>query len=113
MKTRWVFFVCVCWSLCFCAGPGTQVDKETLFNEVVSAVPEYQDFLTVDELHQSLKDLKESYPELISLAVLAETDSGNPIYEFRIGEGKNHALAVRVSSSQRAHRKHDASSPHP
>ncbi len=92
LTTKWVIFASVCWSLCFCANPGTQVDKETLFDEAVSAVPEYQDFLAVDELHQSLKDLKEKYPELISLAVLAETDSGNPIYEFRIGEGKNHAL---------------------
>ncbi len=92
MKIKWAFLVCVCWSLIFCVAPGTQVDKETLFNEVVSAVPEYQDFLTVDELHQSLRDLKEKYPELISLELLAETDSGNPIYEFRIGEGKNHAL---------------------
>jgi hypothetical protein len=82
----------LCWSLCFCAGPEAQIDKDSLFDEVVTAVPEYQDFLTVDELHQSLKDLKEKYRSLISLELLAETDSGNPIYEFRIGEGKNHAL---------------------
>jgi hypothetical protein len=69
-----------------------QIDKDELFDAVVSAMPEYQDFLTVDELHGSLRSLKEEYPEIVSLTVLGETDMGNPIYEFRIGEGKNHAL---------------------
>ena len=55
-------------------------------------MPAYQDFLTVDELHGALKSLKEEHPELISLTVLGETERGNPIYEFQVGKGNNHAL---------------------
>jgi hypothetical protein len=68
------------------------LDKEELFREVISSMPDYQDFLTVDELHGALQSLKEEYPELVSLTVLGETEQGNPIYEFQIGTGSNHAL---------------------
>jgi hypothetical protein len=55
-------------------------------------MPDYQDFLTVDELHGALLSLKGKHPELVSLTVLGETERGQPIYEFRVGEGANHAL---------------------
>jgi hypothetical protein len=55
-------------------------------------MPDYQDFLTVDELHRALEGLKEEHPELVSLTVLGETDRGNPIYAFQVGSGANHAL---------------------
>jgi hypothetical protein len=55
-------------------------------------MPAYQDFLTVDELHGALVALKEEHPELVSLTVAGETDQGNPIYEFQVGDGANHAL---------------------
>ena len=55
-------------------------------------MPAYQDFLTVDELHQALTNLKHEHPELVSLTVLGETELGSPIYGFRVGEGANHAL---------------------
>jgi hypothetical protein len=55
-------------------------------------MPEYQDFLTVDELHDALIGLKEEHPELVSLTVLGETERGHPIYEFQLGNGANHAL---------------------
>jgi hypothetical protein len=55
-------------------------------------MPDYQDFLTVDELHRALEGLKEEHPDLVSLTVLGETEQGNPIYEFQIGNGANHAL---------------------
>jgi hypothetical protein len=82
----------MCCGLLACADLPVQIDKDELFDGVVSAMPEYQGFLTVDELHEALQSLKEEYPAIVSLTVLGETDLGNPIYEFRIGEGKNHAL---------------------
>lgn len=92
MRTQWVIIVWLCCGLFACAGSPTQIDREKLFDEVASAMPEYQDFLTVDELHGALQSLKEEYPGIVSLSVLGETDRGNPIYEYRIGEGQNHAL---------------------
>jgi hypothetical protein len=55
-------------------------------------MPEYEDFLTVDELHLSLADLKERYPDLVVLSKIGKTEIGNPIFEFKIGNGKLHAL---------------------
>ena len=42
-------------------------DKETLFRSVLEAVPDYQDFLTVDELHQAILDLGEEHPGLVTV----------------------------------------------
>jgi hypothetical protein len=68
------------------------VDKDTLFRSVIEAVPDYQDFLTVDELHQSILDLGDEYPNLVSVTVVGRSTEGAPIYEFRIGQGRHHAL---------------------
>ncbi len=59
MKAKWIILVSICWNLCACAGPQPGIIKEELFKEVVSAMPEYQDFLTVDELHGALKNLQQ------------------------------------------------------
>lgn len=73
----------------YCRGPA---DKEAFFQHVVSGMPDYREFLTVDELHASLRGLKERYPDLVSLDTVGKTDLGSPIYEFRVGKGKRHAL---------------------
>jgi len=92
MRMRWVVVSWVLWSLCACTGSQPQVDRDELFRGVVSSMPEYQDFLTVDELHGALINLYEEHPELVSLAVVGESEQGNPIYEFQVGDGFNHAL---------------------
>ncbi|MGB6864920.1 MAG: M14 family zinc carboxypeptidase [Candidatus Aminicenantaceae bacterium] len=68
------------------------VNRDEFFQDIVSSMPDYEDFLTVDELHQSLSDLKKKYSKLIVLSKIGETEMGNPIFEFKIGEGKYHAL---------------------
>ncbi len=90
MRTGWVVVAWVFLILCACAQP--RIDRHKLFREVVASMPDYQDFLTVDELHGALEALKEEHPELVTLTVLGETEQGNPIYEFEIGDGANHAL---------------------
>jgi hypothetical protein len=92
MRRRWAAAGWVFWSLCACAGPQPQIGRDELFREVVSSMPAYQDFLTVDELHGALVALKEERPELVVLTILGETELGNPIYEFQVGQGANHAL---------------------
>jgi hypothetical protein len=65
---------------------------ETLFRNVAAAMPDYKDFLTVDELQQSLVALKARYPDQVTLHVLGTTAAGSPITECVIGRGKRHAL---------------------
>lgn len=78
--------------LCFCSASKKVADKDEFFLNIVSDMPDYQDFLTVDELHQSLIELEKQYPDVVSLSILGKTDMEYPIYEFKIGEGKYHAL---------------------
>lgn len=92
MKKRYFLFILLCLFLCLWTCSQKIVNKDEFFQNIVSNMPDYEDFLTVDELHQSLMTLKSQYPELISLTSLGKTDMGNPIYEFKIGEGKYHAL---------------------
>jgi hypothetical protein len=92
MKRAWLVSISISWLFCFCSDPIKPIDRHELFETVAEKMPDYPDFLTVDELHQSLVDLKEEYPELVSLTTLGETDMGNPIYELQIGEGEHHAL---------------------
>jgi hypothetical protein len=75
--------------LVHCRGPA---DKGAFFQNIVSGMPDYREFLTVDELHASLRGLKERYPDVVSLDTVGKTDLGSPIYEFRVGKGKRHAL---------------------
>jgi hypothetical protein len=92
MSGRWAVVGAACWCLCSCAGPHVQIDRDELFRQVVASMPAYQNFLTVDELHGALERLKEERPGLVTLTVVGQTEQGNPIYEFQVGDGANHAL---------------------
>jgi hypothetical protein len=92
VRRKNLFFIVsiLCVFLWSCAE--TAVNKDEFFLEIVSGMPDYEDFLTVDELHRSLSDLKKQNPESIVLSKIGETELSNPIFEFKIGEGKHHAL---------------------
>ena len=91
---RWMLLLSLplTWALLSECDSHRPIDKEELFRSVIEAVPEYQDFLTVDELHQSILELGEEYPGLVSVKAIGQSAGGAPIYEYRIGEGRNHAL---------------------
>ena len=80
------------WTLLSAPDVDSPSGKEELFRSVIEAMPDYQDFLTVDELHQSILDLGEEHPGLVSVRAIGQTPGGSPIYEYRVGEGRNHAL---------------------
>jgi hypothetical protein len=92
MRTSRAIAACLCWTLWACAAPQPPIDRDELFREVVSSMPDYQDFLTVDELYGALEELQEEHPDLVSLTVVGETERGKPIYEFQVGRGANHGL---------------------
>jgi hypothetical protein len=100
MSRRPLVFVCALFLFASCSSqsqpkpqPKPQpVDAETLFRNVADAMPEYADFLTVDELQQALEALKAKYPDQVTLRVLGTSAGGHPITECQIGHGKRHAL---------------------
>jgi hypothetical protein len=67
-------------------------DPAALFKQVAAAMPDYADFLTVDELDASLKALQARYPSLVRLRVVGTSAGGHPITECEIGNGRRHAL---------------------
>lgn len=63
-----------------------------LFDAVAAAMPDYPDFLTVDELDRSLRTLQARYPSVVRLRVVGTSAGGHPITECEIGNGRRHAL---------------------
>jgi len=55
-------------------------------------MPDYADFLTIDELQQGLTALQAKYPTMVRLRTAGASAAGFPITECQIGHGKRHAL---------------------
>lgn len=62
-------------------------------NIMISAIPDYTTFLTVDEMDESSKKLVEQYPDRVEVRNIGNSREGNPIYCLKIGKGKKAALA--------------------
>jgi hypothetical protein len=58
---------------------------------IAKDVPDYDAYLTVDEMYSSTKKLKEEYPELVSVEIVGNTSQGDPIELINIGNGPLHA----------------------
>ncbi len=59
---------------------------------VLDSVPEYDAFLTVDELNASSKRLAEAHPEIVRLTTIGRSTLGEPIPMLRIGSGPKQLL---------------------
>jgi len=62
------------------------------FIEVLDGVPDYQAFLTVDELNESSERLARQYPDQVKHYVIGTSKGGEPIKALRIGGGRLNAL---------------------
>lgn len=60
--------------------------------KILSRVPEYTEFYTVEEMNQKSFALAEKYPEVVELTKLGESKEGRPIYCLKIGSGSKNAL---------------------
>lgn len=58
----------------------------------LAEIPEFDRFLTVDEMHAGLDRLAETYPEITSLRRVGTSTLGEPIRMLSIGSGSHHAL---------------------
>lgn len=63
-----------------------------LFDELLQNIPDYKEFLTVDELDASSRALAERYPDTVSLFEIGKTKDGHPLLCLKIGNGSKNAL---------------------
>ena len=60
--------------------------------QIANDIPDYQAFLTVDELKESSHRLREDYPDLVSIRVVGETRAGKAIELLTIAGGADNAF---------------------
>lgn len=61
-------------------------------SDTLQLIPDYQEFLTLEELHQSSVRLVDEFPQLARLQVVGASTEGRPIELLTIGHGKRTAL---------------------
>lgn len=66
------------------------MDKALL--QVLEDVPDYQVFLTVDELKASARQLATQHPQVVEILPVGHSRQGDPIESLRIGHGPKTAL---------------------
>jgi len=64
----------------------------TNFSEVLDNIPNYREYLGVDELNASTDRLAKDHPDNVKLLDLGKSAGGEAIKCLKIGEGKHHAL---------------------
>jgi hypothetical protein len=62
------------------------------FQSIVDQVPDYQNFLTVEELDESSRKLAEEFPDIVTLFEAGKSRNGHPIIAVKIGDGAKNAL---------------------
>jgi hypothetical protein len=60
--------------------------------DVIGDVPDYQAFLTVDELKASTRELADTYPDVVTVLPVGRSRQGDPIEAIKIGDGPKNAL---------------------
>jgi hypothetical protein len=59
---------------------------------IIDDVPDYQAFLTVDELKASTRRLANMYPDIVEILPIGRSRQGDAIEAIRLGNGSNKAL---------------------
>ena len=60
--------------------------------DVIEGVPDYKEFMTVEELDESTFKLVEKYPDIVKVFKVGSTREGKPLHALKIGEGRKKAL---------------------
>ena len=63
-----------------------------MIERILNRVPEYDAFLTVDELNASSRRLADAHPDLVRLETVGCSSDGDPIPMLRIGSGEKQLL---------------------
>lgn len=65
---------------------------EKIIEDLIKGIPDYDVFLTVDEMDASSFNLAEKYPDSVEIFEMGRTRANHPLYCLKIGNGKNNAL---------------------
>ncbi len=60
--------------------------------KIAEDIPDYKEFLSIDELNASSQRLREQYPDLVSIRVVGKTRRGDPITLLTIAGGADNAF---------------------
>jgi hypothetical protein len=63
-----------------------------LIKKIIDRVPDYKEFLTVEEMDSNSKKLAEKYPDIVEIFEMGKTRENNSIYCLKIGNGKKNGL---------------------
>ena len=63
-----------------------------IYEDVLRKIPDYKEFLTVEELDESSKKLHEQYSDIVDLYEIGHTGNNHPLYCLKIGCGSKNAL---------------------
>lgn len=64
----------------------------TDFSEILAGIPDYKEYMSVDELNASSEVLAKEYPDTVKILELGSSASGETIPCLKIGEGKHRGL---------------------
>ncbi|HJE20407.1 MAG TPA: peptidase [Aliicoccus persicus] len=65
-------------------------------DKIIERVPDYDHFLTVDELDQSTLQLEKEFPDVVTVFEAGKSRNGHPILCSKIGNGKKNALCFAL-----------------
>lgn len=65
---------------------------KNIFSDLLKNIPDYDVFLTADELDASSRDLAKRFPETVKLFSIGQTRQGKDLLCLKIGEGRKNAL---------------------
>ena len=60
--------------------------------KILDQIPDYQSFLTVDEMDRNTLALAEQYPDIVQVKEIGRSRWDHPIYCLVIGNGSQNAL---------------------
>ena len=63
-----------------------------IYWDLLNAIPDYKEFLTLEELNASSASLAAAYPDVVSEFEMGKSTEGRPIMGLKIGEGSKNAL---------------------
>ena len=63
-----------------------------IITELLKNIPDYKQFLTLEELDESTKKLAREHPDCVSMFELGKTAEGRSILALKIGNGSKNAL---------------------
>lgn len=68
------------------------MQSKNKFSAVLAEVPDYKEFLTVDELNANSRALAERFPDVVRMREIGRSKNGESIQALTIGKGRRNAL---------------------